>query len=236
MSRIAVLIPTKGRAMQMLDRVSRLMSQSYPPRVSMLVVLSVPYDDEETLDIAKGMMGMEQLGSHSLRLVIRQRTNSTTVDGSNRAYFYARNFDIDWYVHGHDDLIWNPGWLEQALRVAGQTGAQVIGLNDLHTDLNHFSPFWMVSAGFIEQHLGGLFVPPMYRAWWFDREICHKAQALGLYAPAPKAIVEHTHPDWNTADYDDTYDGALDWRRQDEKLYRERKAKGFPVDYLGVLA
>lgn len=236
MTRVAVLIPTKGRAMQMLDRVSRLMSQKYPPKISLLAVLSVPYDDEETLEIAKGMIGMEQLEGHSLRLVIRSKTNSTTVDGSNRAYIYARNFDIDWYVHGHDDLIFSRGWLEQALRVAETTGAEVVGLNDLHTNLADYSPFWMVTEEFIRDHLGGLFVPPMYKTWWFDREICQKARALGLYAPAPKAIVEHTHPDWHTANLDATYYEAMPYYREDEELYRARMARGFPVDYLAVVS
>jgi len=233
--KVAVLIPTKGRASQMQNRVGHLISQKYPEDIELLVVLAVPYDDYQTIEMVNGMMTLRLADNIRLALVIRPEADSTSVQGSNRAYQYAREWGADWYMHGHDDLIWSRGWLDEALRVAEISRAQVIGFNDLHSNLAHYAPFWLVKENFLARHFGGLFVPPKYQAWWFDREICEKAAALGMYAPAPKAIVEHTHPDWHTAEIDATYDEAMPARKQDRALYLERKAHSFPVDYGRVL-
>jgi hypothetical protein len=119
------------------------------------------------------------------------------------------------------------GWLAEALAVADATGAQVIGLNDLHTDLSKYAPHFMVAGAYIEKHMHGYIVPPLYKSWWFDREICERAAAMGLYAPAWGAVVEHQHPDWQTAQMDETYREAWPLHDTDKLTYMERQGVGY---------
>jgi hypothetical protein len=131
-------------------------------------------------------------------------------------------------VLGADDLVFRQGWLVEALRVA-EDGAQVIGLNDGHTDVRHYGSHFMAAVEFFRQHRGGVFIPPEYRSWWFDREICEHAQALCIYGPAPLARVEHRHPSWGTAKMDRTYEEAWSHHEYDRLIYERRQALGWPI-------
>jgi hypothetical protein len=227
MTTVAILIPTKGRAEQFIGRIAPLLIQPMPVKV--MVIASILEDDGRSI---MAVAALDDFNWKSdLRYVIRSSQESTSVQGWNKAYHYAKHYRPDWFVSGADDLIWSNDWLAEALKVADKTNAQVIGLNDLHTDLNNFAPHYMLSGQFAEEHLGDYMVPPMYKAWWFDQEICHKAQALGLYAPAPLAVVEHTHPNWATAEMDDTYKDAWARHEEDRFTYEARKVQAFPLNY-----
>jgi hypothetical protein len=166
--------------------------------------------------------------------LVARPPNTTAVQGWNLAFVAAFEAGADWFIAGADDIVWRSGWLGEALKVARKEDAQVIGLNDgddTRTDMEHYAAHTMVSREFAIQHLGGVIVPPAYKSWWFDREICEKAAALGLYAPAYKAYAEHHHPDWQLAEVDATYRMARPLHSQDKRLYEQRKAAGWPVDY-----
>lgn len=230
MTTVAVLMPSRGRSAQLESRAGDLLQQEPPAGVRLMLVLAVCEDDTDSMAVAQRLLDVPRAARvHYLPRV--REAGQDAVGGWNRAYFAARPF-ADWLVLGADDVIWRPGWLAAALAAAAD-GAQVVGLNDGHTNLNNYAPHYMVSRDFTERHMGGVMAPPHYRAWWFDREVCEKAQALGLYAPAWDAHALHYHPDWKTAPMDDTYRAAWGLHEADEALYMARRAAGFPVDYAG---
>lgn len=220
--RVAIIMPTKGRPLQLERNVTELINQPLPHGVELLIIaLCVQVTDTKTLSTARKLQALYPDESVIISLVYRE-DNTTCVQGFNQGYAELRGV-ADWYVLGSDDQIYQNGWLGKALDVAGTTGADVIGLNDGHTNIENYAPHFMMSSDFIEGVMSGNMVPPEYKTWWFDREICERAQALDTYAPAWKAIAEHRHPDWQTAVMDDTYAGEMPQRETDKALYLRRK-------------
>lgn len=225
MTTVAVCLPTLGRARQFEQRAGDLLAQPEPRGARLIVALSVVASDGATVAAAERL-----LDAYPARVAMFAREHpETAVIGWNLAYALASG--ADWFVLGADDIVWRAGWLQQALAVAAQTGAQVVGLNDGgHTNLVHYAPHYMASRWFCERVLGGHIAPPEYRSWWFDREICERAGALGLYAPAWDAWAEHMHPDWYQAEMDDTYRFGARYHSVDRVLYLNRQRRGFPND------
>ena len=232
---VAVLLPSTGRAEQMKARANDLLMQPVPDDAELWLVLAPPADDAATINAGRELASQWQ-DSDVTVILAKRDANTTAVQGWNAAYEAIKDVSPDWLVLGADDIIWRPGWLANALAVAEQTGAQVVGLNDGHTNLRHYGAHYMVAREFAEEHLGGFFIPPAYSSWWFDREVCEKAAGLGLYAPAWNAVAEHTHPDWGNAAMDDTYQMAWPLHEVDRGIYEARKVAGWPVDYRQIVA
>jgi hypothetical protein len=208
--------------MQMERNVMTLMEQSLPRGVDLLIIaLCVEVTDTKTYNLARRMQQLYPAESVVISIVAREE-NTTCVQGFNVGYEQLRGA-AGWYVLGSDDQIYSEGWLHAALDVAEKTGAGVIGLNDGHTDITKYAPHFMMADWFIENVMGGYMVPPDYKTWWFDREICERAHAMGAYAPAFQANVEHCHPDWGTAEIDDTYALMTPARDEDKTLYLRRR-------------
>lgn len=208
--KVAVLIPSVGRAQQMAGNVAGLLETIVPKGIELVVMVAYQRHDAETAEAAQALGVM----------LVEREPGTTAVEGWNLAY---QRTDADWYVLGADDIRWHPSWLIEAVDVASRPGVQVVGLNDLHTNLEAYAPHYMASRAFCERELGGHIAPPDYLSWWFDREVCERAQAMGAYAPAPKAIAEHLHPDWNTAEMDETYTAAWNLHDVDQKRYAQRR-------------
>jgi glycosyltransferase involved in cell wall biosynthesis len=220
--RVAIVMPTLGRPMQMSRNVTDLINQPLPSDVEMLIIaLCVQVSDAKTVNEALKLQTLYPDESVMVSVIYRN-DGSTCVEGFNQGYDELRGV-ADWYVLGSDDQIYKPGWLKEALTVARETGADVIGLNDGHTNIEKYAPHFMMRDAFIELVLNGYMVPPEYKTWWFDREICERAQMLNAYAPAWKAIAEHCHPDWGTAVIDDTHKAVSCYRDEDKALYLKRK-------------
>lgn len=232
--KVAIILPTKGRAEQMFRNVTDMLMEIPPAGVELFLTLGVVWNDRATLGAARRITETWQDADDVTVGIVNRPIESTCVDGFNRCYNALSGWG-DWLVLGSDDQIYKPGWLEAALKVADDTGAHVIGLNDGHTNIDDYAPHYMMRREFVEQHLGGYMVPPVYQSWWFDREICEKARSLGLYAPAWLAHVEHCHPDWGTADMDATYHGEWHKHDIDRATYEARRAQGYPVDYLETI-
>jgi len=182
--------------------------------VTLEVIAAVLMEDTETQQALDG-----------LDVVMTFRTaDSTSVQGWNQAYKVARGRGADWFVLGADDIVWHDGWLEAAIEF---TDFDVIGLNDLQTNIDDYAPHYMASYWFCEGVNDGWMIPPVYKTWWFDREICERAKAIGQYAPAWNAVLEHRHPDWKTAPMDDTYREAWPHHDKDKAVYLARQEKSY---------
>ena len=207
-----------------------LMAQSYSEDVWLMIVLAVRADDMVTIEATDKIRRLIRNERAEVVRILRQ-ADSSAVDGWNLAYDYASRSGADWFVLGADDIRFQDGWLAEALKVAEETGAQVIGLSDGgHTDVDIYAPHYMASRQFTEDFNSGYMAPPMYQAWWFDREICEKAQYEGLYAPAPLAVAEHRHPNWDLAPVDETYRLGQQYHEADKQIYKQRRAAGYPAE------
>jgi hypothetical protein len=215
-------MPSKGRANQMAERVGDLLKQKTPKGVKLAVYLAVESSDKETLAAAKKLPGVK---------LVKRHPGTTAVQGWNLAYKAAFADGADWFVLGADDIVWHDGWLGAALKTAKETGAQVVALNDGHTDLAQYGAHYMMTRQFSLEHLGGAFVPPRYKSWWFDRDICDLARSVGTYAPCEAAMAEHLHPEWKTADMDATYQDGYQHHGADHELYKWRSSVSWRVDY-----
>ncbi len=226
---VAIIMPSKGRPSQLRRNATDLLMQLPPMGVELCLLLAVIWNDEPTVDAARDLAATWQDAYVMVGIVYRE-TDTTCVQGFNQGYLALKG-TADWYVLGSDDQVYKSGWLAEALAVAADTGAQVIGLNDGHTNIDDYAPHYMMSGRFIEEHLGGLMVPPAYRSWWFDREVCEIAKRAGLYAPAWLAHVEHQHPDWGTAPMDGTYREMWPTHDVDKQLWLDRQRSGYPIDW-----
>jgi hypothetical protein len=214
----------------MTDRVSDLVNQPLPDGVEATVYLCIPEADLPTLNAAKKLDD----GPMKIKIVF-DPPGATAVKAWNQAYAAAADDGADWLVLGADDAVWHPGWLEASLQTAKETGAAVVGLNDGHKDLARQASYFLMTAEFAEVVLGGVFIPPHYGSWSFDREICERAIEAGAYAPCHEAMIEHTHPEWGTAAMDDTYRKGYAHHIRDRQIYETRKAAGWPMDYEPVV-
>jgi hypothetical protein len=217
--KVAVLYPTKGRPEQARERLSALLSQNTPKGVTLEVIAAVCQDDLETLDT---MIALMPAYGNNLHVTLRPN-DSTAVEGWNQAYEVAFYRGAYWHVLGADDIVWHEGWLDEAVRIARLGNVEVIGFNDLQTNIDDYAPHYMVFWSFLDIYQDGYFIPPEYKTWWFDREICERAKAIDAYAPAWNAVLEHRHPDWKTAPMDDTYKLAWPYHDQDKATYLERR-------------
>lgn len=74
-------------------------------------------------------------------------------------------------------------------------------------------------------HLGGW--PTHYRHNFGDTELCQRAQAMGRYAKARHAVLEHRHVWHGTAPDDAVYAAGRERWDADAALFERRKAKGW---------
>jgi glycosyltransferase involved in cell wall biosynthesis len=220
--KIAILLPTKGRATQMQAWVGDMLLQQLPDCVKRFdIFFAVERHDVATLEAVTALVNLPT-DARIKKTLVERDPGLTTAQAFNMAYA-AANGCYDWYILAADDLRWHDGWLDFVVKEA-RAGAQVVGFNDGHTNIDTYAPHYMISQQFIDDHMAGEFVPAGYNTWWWDREVCELAKDAGVYAPAWSAWVEHRHPDWKTARTDGTYESMIPYRDMDKALYLKRRA------------
>lgn len=146
----------------------------------------------------------------------------------NRGYKSAVAEEFDWYFVGADDLRFHPGWFEACLAAHDQTGACVIGTRDLgnaRTMNGWHSTHFLVHTDYAEcgtVDRKDVIFTESYHHEFVDDEFIATARWRKTYATS-QAVVEHLHPDWNKAEWDDTYSKAQLHRGEDQALYNQRR-------------
>jgi glycosyltransferase involved in cell wall biosynthesis len=132
-----------------------------------------------------------------------------------------------------DDLEFQPGWLDAALRTLDRFpgGWGLVGFNDGHTDNRDFSTHYLASRRLIVEVFGGVIAWEHYRHSFNDVEATERAKAAGRYAWAEDAHVRHQHWLFGDRPKDDTDTRNLPAHAASERTYRERAAAGFPNDF-----
>lgn len=140
----------------------------------------------------------------------------------------------EWVFQAADDIRFREGWEQEALRVAEETSASVVGTNDLHNPLvlqGHESTHTLFRRSYIEECGGtfdgtGLVFCELYDHQYVDTEFIDTARERGVFSFAEKAVVEHLHPHWGLAETDATYEKATRDTLGDQRLYvRRRRAR-----------
>lgn len=112
---------------------------------------------------------------------------------------------------GASDLVFRPGWYEAAVEKMAP-GIGVVGTNDLGnlgTRNGGHATHMLVARWYVEQH-GTIDEPGKFyhEGYWHeccDNEAYETAKSRGMYAHARDSFVEHLHPLWGKAEWDDTY-------------------------------
>lgn len=118
-----------------------------------------------------------------------------------------------WIFITGDDVRFHPGWLDHAQQTARDTGAQVVGTNDLGNPKvmsGEHAVHMLIARDYIEQ-VGaswdgpGVVCHEGYRHNFVDNEIVAAAKQRGVWAPSLASVVEHLHPRWGKGEMDETY-------------------------------
>lgn len=129
---------------------------------------------------------------------------------------------------GASDLRFHPGWYDACL-AALKPGIGVVGTNDLgnrRTATGRASTHMLVCRWYVEEFgtidEPGKFYHEGYPHEFVDDEAVATARARRAYAHAPDAIVEHLHPLWGKAEWDDTYRAMSERISEGTALFKER--------------
>lgn len=145
-----------------------------------------------------------------------------------------RGYEIStepWLFLVGDDVMFQPGWLDQAMETARVTGKHVIGTNDLGNPAvlagEHATHFF-VRREYVA-HTGaswdgpGVVAHEGYRHWYVDNEIVEAAKQVDAWAPCLLSLVEHMHPYWHKGDRDDVYRIGERHADADRALWEQRE-------------
>jgi hypothetical protein len=163
--------------------------------------------------------------SHNVQLVKVSDDRPAFAQKVNDVY---RQTEAPWLLLVGDDVEFIHGWLDAALTVAREAGAQVIGTNDGGLQARgEMSPHPLVSRTYVDERGAswdgpGVVAHEGYRHNYVDREILQAAQERGVYAFASGSLVRHLHHGLGIANVDSTYEVGTMHLQADKALWRSR--------------
>ncbi len=137
----------------------------------------------------------------------------------------------DWILLGADDLCFHPGWFRAAISKHIETGALVVGTNDMANPLvkaGKHATHPLVHRDYVK--LGTIDNPDEllhsgYAHNSVDVEFCETAISRGQFVFAPNARVQHLHPTFDrTVKRDATYLKGLRYALLDKQLCNRRRS------------
>lgn len=220
---IAILVPVLGRPHRAAPLAENIaLATSVPYR---LVFLVSPSDDAQWGAIRE----LEEEGDDAVVCGWEPGPG----DYARKINLGFRVTDEPFVVTGADDLDFQPGWAEAALKVAEQTGAGVVGTNDNANPMvkrGQHSTHSLVRRTYIEERGGsfdetpGVLYPECYDHQCVDNELVEVAGYRGEWAFASDSMVIHRHPFFDrTVVKDATYEKALRHGREDIRLLNARR-------------
>lgn len=210
---VSVLLPTTGRPDRAESCVKRLLetTQGYDVQV----VAAVDADGESAIRLNE--LGCQVDYSDELR-------------GCSAAWNAALRWATgDNIVFAADDLEWGEGWLDQSLAVLEGNPGCMVGFNDGHWG-EELSTHYLLPRSFIVEVLGGVVAWPVYKHSFNDLETCARARNAGRYSWCEDAHVYHSHWLFGDRAKDETDLRRLPLHAEDERIFKERQALGFPND------
>jgi len=159
-------------------------------------------------------------------------------------YAYEEMIPTDWIFLCGDDVAFQDGWWNEAMKVAKiEPDACLISTNDLGNPFvtgGIHATHPIIKTSYVEQSGAswdgpGSLVHRGYFHSYCDNEWTEKARLDGVFAPALASIVKHRHPTWGTAPWDDTYGLPLEHIAEDALLYEERRRQATRLHQLRLL-
>lgn len=213
---ISIILPTRKRHKLLSDLLINIHSTTDLPYE--LIVL-VDNDDIESTRIAMG---------NGVSVIINNPMNAV-----EKWNIGAKCSEYEYLFPAADDIILPKNWASIALSTPNHSGFIAIP-DKLSTPDRFYEPFFLVNKAWLRRYQGGVFMVPHYKSWGVDVEICARAQESGTFTRSTSAL-DHNHPVFNTAEYDDTYNRAKPFWQIDVDLFHSRAEKGFPNDFNGYL-
>lgn len=215
---ITILIPVLGRPERASQVVASIRSNSHS--TPEILFLCSPGDGDE-------FSACCNTGEHTI-LVDWQPGHGDYARKMNHGFRHSHN---DFVLLGADDLVFHKHWDQEVLVVAQQSGAAVVGTNDLGnpavTRKHQFSTHALVRRSYVKKQGAsadgpGVLCHEGYDHNFVDRELWDVAESRGLTAFAPRSRVEHMHPHWGKSVMDATYEKGLAQFFDDQRLYWSR--------------
>jgi hypothetical protein len=146
----------------------------------------------------------------------------------------------DIIVPSGDDQLFYDGWLDYALESHEKQlgGSGVVGMNDLAYDGNlQLATMFIFDRQYCKDYMGGVIAPPVYNYYCVDSEINSKAKSLGKFYWDKRAIVEHLHSAHGKRPMDDhdLFRDTHGYMVEDNKIFRDREARGFPIEWNSLI-
>jgi hypothetical protein len=137
--------------------------------------------------------------------------------------------DEPWILLTGDDVRFHPGWW-QAARDAAVDGVSLISTNDLgnpYVASGELAIHPIIRRSWVDDHGAswdgpGSIVHQGYAHGWSDWEWSTKAHAEGAFVYAPDCVIEHMHPVWKRAEFDETYVAARRGTKAGRQLFARR--------------
>lgn len=221
--RTSVIMPTMGRPMQAVRCIERLVETTAGHDVEVIVVVEV---DEA---------GANTIRQFSGATVHFRAEHRGPVYGWNEGALLATG---DALFLGADDLQWGDGWLDAMLEAmhSREPAFGFVGANDGHRDAEkEMATHYLATREHLARVQNGCFALPVYKHYGFDWEMSIRAREAGDFVWARAAMVTHMHPQWKTAEWDETYTKAWPHRKIDTALFYERQAAGWPDNFKPIL-
>jgi glycosyltransferase involved in cell wall biosynthesis len=209
---VAVLIPTLNRAGKIPWITDNVLASTEHANVYFIC----ERDDKDSINMVVGTVGANLI-------INRRKANyagaiNTGLLETDEPYLFA----------GADDLSFQPGWFETAVRLM-PFGAEVVGTNDLHNQqvlAGDHATHYLVSRhyameGCVDQP--GIMLHEGYDHNWCDAEFIETAKSRGKFLPCLSATVEHLHYVWGKAPLDDGYNKSFRNEPTDRRLFQERQ-------------
>lgn len=136
--------------------------------------------------------------------------------------------DEDWLFVVGDDTCFCPGWDTEALRVAAESGAGVVGTNDRanprvmagqHATHNLVARWYAVEYGLADGTRPAMFWEG-YDHNFVDDELVETARARRSWSFARNSWVPHLHPNQRRAMVDETYRKGQRLFAQDQRTFQ----------------
>lgn len=202
---VLVIIPVLGRP-EAVPRLLRSLQESAGERVLHPLFMVSPGDDEE-------LRAINAAGAD--RVIVPWEPGPG--DFSRKTNLAIRETDNEWILSAADDLVFHPGWADEAIRVSVARRKRFVATNDLANPLvirGQHATHPLVHRSYVEE-LGtwdepGKLYHEGYSHQCVDVEASDTAKVRGEFVAATRSVVEHMHPIYRKeVKMDETYRKAL---------------------------
>ena len=233
---LSVIIPSMGRAAQLLSCVDQLFDSAASEIADglNLEIVVVIDSDHVSRDAVLNQIENDSMWREFVKLLFRE----TGIGPMHAWNDGLRESTGEIVVLGADDLWFTDGWLTAALDALATLPDSdgLVGFNDGSGMKRDFATHWLCTRRWIQREQHGCLVVPLYQRQYIDPEACYRARISGHYIYAEKAMVEHRHWLWGKAKQDYTYTlNTPEVFKADQDLYADRLKRGFPDDFQNAI-